>query len=395
MFKNKNLLILVIIMVVNALSYGTIIPLLYPYASRFGIGPLGLSLLFASFSIAQLIATPIIGRLSDKYGRKPLLLFCLLGTSISLALFAGAQSVAMLFIARILDGITGGNMSVAQAVIADTTEGDERAKGFGLLGATFGFGFLIGPAVGGVLSSLGLTVPFWFASALALAGTILGFVIMDETLKPGSISAAKSLGLSPKTIVMSLLVPATGVVLVISFLTAIAQNSFIIGIQSVMVDELKLSTVQSGLIFTLFGLVNIITQMFGVKWVLTKVKSKKMVIIGSLVGSALLMLLMSVTMRYVPFVIVSLLFGVAFSPVFPVITGLLSERTKQEDQGVILGINQSYLSLGQIIGPLIAGAVTQVSGIGTTFVVAAGFFGISLFAGRNLFPTPKAKVDVE
>ncbi|HEX7017676.1 MAG TPA: MFS transporter, partial [Patescibacteria group bacterium] len=117
MFKNPTLLMLALVMLVNALSYGTIIPLLYPYASRFGINAFSLSLLFISYSLFQFIATPIIGRLSDKYGRKPLLLLSLGGTSLSLALFASATTVPMLFIARIMDGITGGNMSVAQAVI--------------------------------------------------------------------------------------------------------------------------------------------------------------------------------------------------------------------------------------------------------------------------------------
>lgn len=147
-------------MLVNALSYGTIIPLMYPYSARFGINALGLSLLFACFSLAQLIATPIIGRLSDKYGRKPLLLLCLGGTGLSLALFASAQNVAMLFVARILDGITGGNNSVAQAAIADSSTGKDRAQAFGLLGASYGFGFLLEPALGGVLSEISLSTPF-------------------------------------------------------------------------------------------------------------------------------------------------------------------------------------------------------------------------------------------
>src|SRR5690554_3049766 len=107
--KRKNLIVVGLVMLVNALSYATIIPLLYPYANRFGISATELSFLFASFSVAQFIATPIIGRLSDRYGRKPLLLLSLLGTSFSLALFASAGSALMLFIARILDGITGGN----------------------------------------------------------------------------------------------------------------------------------------------------------------------------------------------------------------------------------------------------------------------------------------------
>jgi len=179
-------------MVVNALSYGTIIPLLYPFASRFGIGPAQLGMLFASFSIAQFIATPVIGRLSDKFGRKPLLLISLFGTSLSMALFAGAWSAPILFIARILDGITGGNMTVAQAIIADKYPPEQRSKGFGILGAAFGMGFLLGPALGGLLSTIHLTAPFWFASALAFGATMLGVFILPETLSKENRMAASN-----------------------------------------------------------------------------------------------------------------------------------------------------------------------------------------------------------
>src|SRR5258708_2905865 len=185
-FKNKTLMILMFIMLINALAYGTIIPLLYPYSQRFGIGPAGLGILFASFSLAQFLATPVLGRLSDKYGRKPILLICLLGTSVSLALFASATSIPMLFFARIIDGVTGGNISVAQAVIADSTSGEERAKSFAMLGASFGVGFTFGPALGGLVGSFGLAAPFWLASVLALAGTFLVFIILIQTFPPAN-----------------------------------------------------------------------------------------------------------------------------------------------------------------------------------------------------------------
>lgn len=396
MFKNRNFSILMLIMVVNALSYGTIIPLLYPYATRFGFDPLGLSILFASFSIAQLIATPIIGRLSDKYGRKPLLLICLFGTAVSQALFALAGGPLMLIFARVLDGITGGNMSVAQAVIADTTQGNERAKGFGMLMATFGIGFLIGPAIGGLLSQIHPTAPFWFSAALALAGTVLGVIIMEETLPKTTPAqqAKQTLGLDPKTLVTALFMPAVGVIILMTFLTAIAQNVFIIGIQSAMVDLLKMNELQSGLVFTLFGLISIVMQTQGIKWLFARVKSKKVVIIGSLVASAAIMALLAFQTTIPLFIITSAMYGIAFSPLFAVVTGLISERTKSEDQGVILGINQSYMSLGQIIGPVVAGLIASRLSISAVFIAASGFFLLSLLATRNLFPVPAKKADL-
>src|SRR5688500_3483749 len=117
MMKNTTLLIIAFVMLVNSLSYGIIIPLMYPFSQRFGINAFGLSVMFASFSVAQLISTPIIGRLSDRFGRKPLLMICLFGSAVALAMFAGAQNAFMLFVSRFIDGITGGNNSVAQAAI--------------------------------------------------------------------------------------------------------------------------------------------------------------------------------------------------------------------------------------------------------------------------------------
>src|SRR4051812_29961 len=133
MFKtNRNLIIIAIIVVVNALGYAIIIPILYPYSLKFGLSDFQNGLLFALFSVCQFIATPIIGRLSDKYGRKPLLLGSIIGTAISFVIMAFAPNAAFLFLARALDGITAGNIPVAMAVISDSTKPEERAKGFGI-----------------------------------------------------------------------------------------------------------------------------------------------------------------------------------------------------------------------------------------------------------------------
>jgi len=394
MRKNSTLLLLALIMMINALAYGTIIPLLYPYATRFGINPVGLSLLFASFSFAQFIATPIIGRLSDKFGRKPLLLLCLLGTSASLALFASAQSVTMLFVARIIDGITGGNISVAQAIIADTTDGNDRAKAFGMLGGAFGFGFLLGPALGGLLSQLGLTAPFWFGSLLALAGTVVGSFVLKETLPPGARQSTNKPLLDVKALVKALFSPVVGIILAIGFLGSIAQNAFVIGVQSFTVDFLAMTPTQSGLMFAGVGLITILMQIGGIRLLLDKVKSKKKLIVVTLIFSSLSLALLFVPRTLIPFLFALVFYVVATSPVVPVVTALLSERTKGEDQGAILGINQSYVSLGQVIGPLIAGLVSVQLGIPSIFIVGSGFFVLALFFSYWLYTPLAGKVDI-
>lgn len=394
MQKQKLFLpILALVMIVNTLSYGIIIPLLYPYASRFGLNPFGLSMLFVLFSLFQFLATPIIGRLSDKYGRKPILLLCLFGTSLSLALFASAQSVFMLFVARILDGITGGNNSVAQAMIADSTEGKERAKAFGLVGAAYGVGFLVGPALGGIMSQFGITAPFWFASFLALVGTILGIIILPETLKVSETVKEKQSIFPVKKIWQSIREPVIGPVLLLSLITATAMNAFFIGFQSFTVDVLLLTAAQIGVIFSVFGLINIIMQAGGVRILLDKVQSKRKILKISTLLVGLVYLALPFTRSLATFMPISLLNAVVGSPIMIVLPALLSDRTSKDDQGIMLGINQSLISVGQIIGPLIAGLVATSNPAnafifaGVMYLVATGF-SLRLDEGVN------KKVDV-
>jgi multidrug resistance protein len=387
---NKNIAILSLIMVVNALSYGTIIPLLYPYAARFGLSATGLGLLFASFSAAQFLATPIIGRLSDRFGRKPLLLLCLLGTSGSLALFATASSAPMLFVARILDGITGGNISVAQAAIADSTKPADRAKAFGMLGASFGFGFTFGPAMGGILSRFGLSAPFWFASSLALVGTVLGVFLLKETNFKREVKSGVQL-FDIKGLVQALFEPVTGPLFLVAFLSLIALNAFILGFQSYTVDVLKLSASQTGVLFALFGVANMLMQGFGIRILVQRIPHKMRIIVGGLVLSSLFMFASALQLPYYAFVIVMMLFALVNSPLSPILSSELSSRAKAEDQGGIMGFNQAYASLAQIIGPLAAGAIIARSMSGV-FLIAGVTFLVSLIPLR--FVSSSTKVDL-
>ena len=146
------LFIIFLTIFVNLVGFGIIIPLLPFYAQTFGASPLVIGLLFASFSLSQLVAAPLLGDLSDRWGRRPVLIFSLLGTVVSFVMLALAQSLAMLFAARIVDGLSGGNITTARAYIADVTTDENRAKSFGLLGAAFGLGFIVGPALGAAFS---------------------------------------------------------------------------------------------------------------------------------------------------------------------------------------------------------------------------------------------------
>ena len=374
---NTELAILGLIMLINALSYGTIIPLLYPYSARFGITPVTLSFLFASYSFFQFLATPIMGRLSDRYGRKPLLLISLLGTGISLALFASATSILMLFIARILDGITGGNISVAQAMIADKVQGKDKARAFGMLGAAFGFGFLVGPALGGILSQFSLSAPFWFASILAFIGTFIGFFKLKESVHIVDVIKQKREPLfNIKGLFKALFNPVVGTILTVSLIAATVSNSFIIGFNAYSVDILNLSAKQIGIIYTMAGFMSVVMQVFGIKILLQKFKTKESIVKVALLGSFFSLLILGFGLSFTFFTLILFIYMLFHAVITPLVSAILSERSNSEDQGYILGVNQSYISLGQIVGPLSAGLVSQVT-IPAIFIWSA----ILMYAG--------------
>jgi len=181
--NNKRLTIIFLIVFVDLLGFSLILPLLPYYAATFGADAFVTGLLVASYAVAQLIGAPLLGRWSDRAGRRPVLLISIFGTFIGFLLLGFAGALWMLFLSRVIDGLTGGNLSVAQAYIADVTDEKNRAKGLGMIGAAFGLGFIIGPAVGGALSAFGYAVPAFAAAALSF---------LDVDRVPRAIAGGKS-----------------------------------------------------------------------------------------------------------------------------------------------------------------------------------------------------------
>src|SRR6195256_1867239 len=178
----RPLLIIFLTIFVNLVGFGIIIPLLPFYAETFGASPLVIGLLFAVFSLCPRVAAPTLGDLSDRYGRRPVLIFSLLGTVVSFVMLALAHTLTMLFLARIVDGLSGGNISTARAYVADVTEPKDRARAYGLIGAAFGLGFILGPALSGLLSRVSYTAPIWAAAALTLVATAMAWLWLPETV---------------------------------------------------------------------------------------------------------------------------------------------------------------------------------------------------------------------
>src|SRR6185437_9146795 len=154
-------------------------------------------LLFAVFSLCQLIAAPALGDLSDRYGRRPVLIFSLAGTVVSFVMMALAHSITMLFVARIVDGLSGGNISTARAYVADVTEPKDRARAYGLIGAAFGLGFILGPALSGVLARISYTAPIWAAAGLTLVAALMALFWLPETVHRANAGVGNPLSYLP------------------------------------------------------------------------------------------------------------------------------------------------------------------------------------------------------
>src|SRR5436853_3043826 len=194
----RPLLIIFLTILVNLIGFGIIIPLLPFYAQTFGASPLVIGLLFASFSLCQLIAAPALGDLSDRYGRRPVLIFSLLGTVVSFVMLAVAHTLTILFLARIVDGLSGGNISTARAYVADVTQPKDRARAYGFIGAAFGLGFIMGPALSGVLARISYTAPIWAAAAVTLVATIMAWLWLPETVHRAAAGAGNPFSYLPE-----------------------------------------------------------------------------------------------------------------------------------------------------------------------------------------------------
>jgi len=189
LLDNKNLLFIIITAFLSVMGIGIVIPVLpfivqkyMPGASNEAIA-LNVALMLSLYSVCQFFAAPPLGALSDRYGRRPILLFCLLGSAIGYLLFGIGGSLTILFIGRIIDGLTGGDISTIFAYIADITKPQDRGKIFGIIGATVGVGFMLGPSIGGFVSLINLSAPFYLAAGLTLLSMIFGYFVLPESLK--------------------------------------------------------------------------------------------------------------------------------------------------------------------------------------------------------------------
>lgn len=358
MFKNKNLLVVAVIAIVNALGYGIIIPVLYTYSQKYGLSDFQNGLLFSLFSVCQFIAAPVIGRMSDKYGRKPMLIISIAGTGLSFLMMAFAPSAIWLFIARALDGITAGNIPVASAVVSDSTGPEDRAKGFGIIGASFGFGFIFGPALAAFTLPFGDSVPFIVASIVSFIAVFMTYVLLPETNKHlGEVKKGKLFDFIH--LFKSVFDEAVGLTLLLTLLYSLAFSLFIYAFQPFSVKVLGLSAREISIIFTIIGIVGVIAQAAIIPKFTKKYGEKKNL---SMSLSLMIFTFFSffLARSFIFLIAVTIVNSLANAFVMPMVQSLLSKEVDLKSQGSIQGLNASYMSLGFIIGPIIGGLLATI-----------------------------------
>jgi len=412
--EQHRLLTIFLVVFVDLLGFSLILPLLPYYAEAYGASEIMIGLLTASYAAAQLIGAPVLGRLSDQHGRRPVLLISIAGTAlgfmllgladvigqaIGVALFGASVAainaliLGMLFFSRILDGLTGGNISVAQAYIADVTPAEERGKAFGLIGAAFGLGFIIGPVIGGLLGErFGYSAPAFVAMAIALINLVAVYLYLPESITP---EARAEMANRPRpafnwnSLNMALRRPRVGPLFHIRFFFGMAFSMF----QSIFAlyaagYPLNLSVEQTGLVLGYVGVLSVIVQGFAIGRLTKRYTDKQLMLSASIIMAVSLFFWgLAPNVWTLLIVMAPLAFGGGV--LNTVINSALSKSVHPEEIGGTLGISASLESLTRVIAPALGGVLLSLARPwGPALFTSLIMVWVATFVWRRLFVNP-------
>jgi multidrug resistance protein len=400
--KKSPLATILLVVFVDLIGFGMIIPILPLYAKTFQAAEWQIGLLLGCYSFMQFLASPVLGYISDRVGRKPVLLVSLIGSAIGYAVMASAGSLTMLFIARIIAGICGASVGTAAAYIADITPPENRSRRMGLIGAAFGVGFVLGPAIGGILSQFWTKGPFWFGAGLALLNAIAVLLILPEPEKHVKSSEAR---MPAGTDVVDQTGSGGIPVLVVTYFVAIAGFAIVTMIYPQVLDRrFSLTPAQISMVFVFLGLVGAFIQGGAIGRMAKRFGDYKLAATG--------LLLMAISMVVMPFahnmpLFLVFTFGLAAgnSLAQPTLMAMASRLAATTAQGRVIGTVQSAGSLGRVVGPSAGGVMLGWDRLGpnlaygnTPFLIGGIVMGIafliSLMLRRSPVSVPEAPVEV-
>lgn len=372
--RRSPLLVIYLTVFVDLLGFGIILPILPYYAERFGATGVWVGVILTAYSAAQFVSAPILGRWSDRVGRRPVILLSLAGSAISLVLTGLAGGLFVLIAARALAGLFGGSITTAQAYIADVTRPEERTKAMGLLGASIGMGFVLGPAIGAGLSGFGFATAAFVAAAIAAVNLAIGFRVLTESRQPGQ-TRARPAARSLSSLPLALGQPAIGRILIATFLGTFAFVSMEATFALFGERRLGLNASSLGLVFTVVGIVIALVQGGLLGRLNARFSSRALAVAGAVI--------MGISLMIIPFVpslalaiVVLCVTAIGQGLLTPTLSSLLSLAAPENEQGTTLGLGQSLSAGARAIGPLVAGALFDL-GISLPYVVA-GVLGLTV-----------------
>jgi multidrug resistance protein len=368
------LVIIFLTVFIDLLGFGIIVPLLPFYAESFGASAFTVGLLGTVFSLMQFIVAPLCGRWSDRVGRRPVIVYGLLASAVAYVALALADSLALIFAARILGGIAGGNIPTAQAYIADVTTPENRAKGMGLVGAAFGLGFIFGPAIGGILARFGHSTPMWFAAALCFANFLAALVLLPESrhgaadrVTLGRLDLARRARRHPGLLLL----------LLVFFFVSTAFSGFEATFALFTERRFGFTAETIGYIFAFIGVVLATINGLIVGRVVPKVGERRVIPAAlGLIGFGLLLVPTASSVPILFAVCGTIAFGMGFNN--PALTSAFSRLSDPGEQGGMLGLAQSLAALGRIAGPAWGGFLFERLGSTMPYVSAASIMFCAL-----------------
>lgn len=389
MKKPSPLLSIFLIVLVDVLGLTIILPLLPFYAESLGATPATVGLLVSAYAICQLLAGPPLGHLSDRVGRRPVLLVSQMGTFAGFLLLASAQTLWVVFLARIIDGLTAGNLSVAQAYISDVTVPEKRAKAFGLIGIAFGLGFLVGPAVSGFLAQYSNHYPILAAAGLSFTSIMATYFLLPSVSPhPEAVQEHEKAG-RWKVYSDAFRDGALSPLLWQFFAFTFAFATFISGFalfaeRRLMYNAAPFGPKEVGYVLAFSGLVGVLIQGGLIGRLVNSLGESRLVQMGF--GSMAIGFALMSSVRYIPYLLVAIaLMTFGHSILRPSLTSLITNRVARHRQGMAIGLMQSMMSVSQITAPVVGGVLIGHNFL-STWAWAGGLVcavGLSLIAAAK------------